>query len=239
MTKQGAASKTFVLVHGAWRGGWIWRRVADLLTANGHKVFTSTLSGVADRSHILSRDIDLSTHITDVVNLMKWEDLRDVALCGHSYAGMVVSGVAEKTEGAISSIVFLDAFTPENGQSLFDLITPERREGTLELIEMGALTQDPISAAAFGVNEKMRAWVDSKCTPHPIRCFMEKVALTGARERIAKKTYVFASGWESHFRPFYEKKKADPSWRTYDLPCGHDVMVDMPDRLAEILEEAA
>ncbi len=239
MTKKSAAPKTYVLVHGAWRGGWIWREVADLLTGRGHKVFTPTLSGVADRSHLLSRDINLGTHIADIVNLMKWEELDDIVLCGHSYAGMVVSGVAEEMSHAISSIVFLDAFMPENGHSLFDYLNQERREATLALIERGAITQEPIPAAVFGVSEKKRAWVDSKCTPHPIRCFTQKLTLTGARERIPKKTYIFATEWSSHFRPFYEKAKADPAWRTYEVACGHDVMVDMPERLAEILEDVS
>jgi len=239
MTNRSVSPKTFVLVHGAWRGAWIWREVADLLTARGHKVFTPTLTGVADRSHLLGPGINLSTHIADVANLIKWEELEGIVLCGHSYAGMVVSGVAEVAPQAVSSIVFLDAFLPENGKSLFDYLNQERREGTLALIERGAIAQEPIPAAAFGVNEKKRAWVDRQCTPHPLRCFTEKLTLTGARERIAKKTYIFATAWESHFRSFYAKTKADPSWRTYEVPCGHDVMVDMPERLAGILEEVS
>lgn len=239
MAQPSSTPKTFVLVHGAWRGAWIWRQVADLLTARGHKVFAPTLTGVGARSHLLGPDINLDTHITDIVNEMKWEDLDDVVLCGHSYAGMVVSGVAEKMSAAISSIVLLDAFVPENGQSLFDLLSQERRDATLALIERGAIVQEPIPAAVFGVTESKRAWVDSKCTPHPLRCFMQKIMLTGARERIPKKAYIFASGWDSHFRQFYAQKKAEPSWRTYEVACGHDVMVDMPERLAEILQEVA
>lgn len=231
--------KTFVLVHGAWRGSWLWRPVVDLLTARGHRVYAPTLTGVADRSHLLRPEIDLGTHVTDIVNLMKWEDLSDVVLCGHSYSGMVISGVAEEMERAIASIVYVDAFMPENGQALLDLLSPDRREATLALVARGALTQDPIPAAAFGVREPLRTYVDRKCTPHPIRCFTQKLKLTGARERITKKTYILASGWEPHFRPFYEQKKADPTWRTHDLPGSHDVMLDLPEPVAAILEEAA
>lgn len=239
MTDELATPKIFVLVHGAWRGAWMWRKVADLVTARGHKVFTPTLSGVADRCHLLGPGIDLSTHIADVANLIKWEELKDIVLCGHSYAGMVISGVAEVVPQAISSIVYVDAFVPDNGKALFDYLNPERREATLALIDRGEIAQAPIPAAAFGVNEKDCAWVDRQCTPHPVRCFMEKLALTGARERIAKKTYIFATAWDTHFRTFYEKTKADPQWRIYEVPCGHDVMVDMPERLSEILEEAS
>src|SRR5712692_8620166 len=112
-------SKTFVLVHGASQGGWCWRRVSDRLERRGHKVFTPTLTGLGERSHLMSRDVDLDMHITDVVNVIKWESLENIGsivLVGHSYGGWVVSGVAEQMLPAISSIVFLDAFMPENGQ---------------------------------------------------------------------------------------------------------------------------
>jgi pimeloyl-ACP methyl ester carboxylesterase len=101
---------TFVLVHGAWHGGWCWPRVADRLRSARHKVFTPTLTGLGERSHLLSPEIDIATHVTDVVNVIKWERLTDVVLCGHSYGGFVISGVAEKMSAAIRSIVFLDAF---------------------------------------------------------------------------------------------------------------------------------
>jgi pimeloyl-ACP methyl ester carboxylesterase len=108
-----ATAKPFVLVHGSWHGGWCWRRVADLLDAKGHKVYTPTLTGLGERSHLMSGMITLDTHITDVANVIKWENLQDVVLVGHSYAGFVISGVAERVQPAISSIVFLDAFLPQ------------------------------------------------------------------------------------------------------------------------------
>src|SRR5437868_11241121 len=109
-------SKTFVLVHGAWHGGWCWRRVADLLEAKGHKVYAPSLTGNGDRSHLLSKDVILDTHITDIVNLFKWEDLKDVCLVAHSYGGWPSSGALEQIGDRVSSIVWLDAFKPENGQ---------------------------------------------------------------------------------------------------------------------------
>ena len=113
------AAKTFVLVHGAWHGGWCWRRVSDLLERQGHKVFTPTLTGLGERIAPDAQGAsDVATHVTDVVNLMKWEGLADVVLCGHSYGGMVVSGVAEQMAGKIGSIVFLDAFVPDNGEAI-------------------------------------------------------------------------------------------------------------------------
>jgi pimeloyl-ACP methyl ester carboxylesterase len=234
------APKTFVLVHGAWHGGWCWRRVSDLLERQGHKVFAPTLTGLGERSHLMRAGIDVSTHVTDVVNVLKWERLSGVVLCGHSYGGMVVSGVAEKAYSAIGSIVFLDAFVPENGDSMAALTSQAVRDNLKAAGERGDLGVPARPAAAFLVNEKDQAWVDSLCGPQPIGTMTEKLALTGARERIAKKTYIRAGAYPNPgFDIAYARVKADPSWRTYEVPCGHDVMVDMPERLAEILVEVA
>ncbi len=233
---------TFVLVHGAWHGGWCWRRVEDLLRRRGHRVFAPTLSGVADRSHLADRGIDLSTHVADIANLLKWEELNDVVLCGHSYGGMVISGVAEAAApGAIGSIVYLDAFLPEDGHSLFDYTTVPGAEGG-PMVEQGEASGfiSPIPAAAFGVNDKDSAWVDAMCTPQSYRCFIEKVRLAGAREAIPRKAYVLATSYpQMTFPTFAAKVKDDPAWRYYEVACGHDVMLDAPERLVEILEESA
>ena len=234
------AAKTFVLVHGAWHGGWCWRRVSDLLQRQGHKVFTPTLTGLGERSHLMSKEIRLATHVTDVVNHIKWEGLEGVVLCGHSYGGMVVSGVAEQTADKISSIVFLDAFVPDNGEALSDLTGA----ATLDLLRAAQAKGDigipARTAASFNVNENDRAWVDAMCVPQPIATFLDKMTLTGARESIAKKSYIRAlNNANPGFDKAMARAKADPSWRTYEVPCGHDVMVDMPERLAEILVEVA
>lgn len=236
-----ATKHTFVLVHGAWHGGWCWRRVSDLLTARGHEVFAPTLTGLGERTHLANLPIDLSTQIEDVVRVMQFEDLSNVVLVGHSYGGFVISGAAERMEKAIQSIVFLDAFVPDNGMSLSDYWPPDRKKMFEDMAATtGGKAIPPPTAAFFNVNEKDQAWVDSKSVPHPYACFTEKVRLTGARERIAKKTYVRAANYPStYFSMFHEKYKNDPAWRAYALPCGHDVMVDMPERLAEILEEVA
>ncbi len=235
-----SAAKTFVLVHGAWHGGWCWRRVSDLLERQGHKVFTPTLTGLGERSHLMSKEIRLATHVADVVNHMKWEGVADVVLCGHSYGGMVVSGVAEQMAGKISSIVFLDAFVPDNGEALSDLTGA----ATLDLLRAAQAKGDigipARTAASFNVNAKDRAWVDALCVPQPINTFLDKMTLSGARERIARKSYIRAlNNANPGFDKAMARAKADPSWRTYDVACGHDVMVDMPERLAEILLEVA
>src|SRR4051812_15032593 len=178
------AYKTFILVHGAWHGGWCWRRVADLLEKQGHKVFTPTLTGLGERSHLLRPGINVSTHVTDVVNLLKWENLSGVVLCGHSYGGMVVSGAAEQMAEAIASIVFLDAFLPEDGDSMAALTSQAVRDALKAAAERGDLGVPARPAAAFLVNEKDQAWVDLKCGPQPLATMTESMRLSGARERI-------------------------------------------------------
>jgi pimeloyl-ACP methyl ester carboxylesterase len=230
-----AATKraTFVLVHGAWHGGWCWRRVADRLTAKGHYVVAPTLSGVCERSHLASESIDLTTQIYDVVNEIKWKDLDGVVLVGHSYGGCVITGVAEQIRDRIASIVYLDAFLPQDGQSLSDMLGPAAPQWP----EVVAL---PIPAAAFQVNEKDRAWVDSKMTPHPVRCFTEKLTVTGANQTVARKLYIRALDFANPaFDAALERCKADPTWRTISMKCGHDVMIDQPAELTANLQRLA
>jgi pimeloyl-ACP methyl ester carboxylesterase len=232
--------KTFVLVHGAWHGGWCWRRVSDLLEKKGHKVFAPTMTGLGERSHLIDGKINLATHVTDIVNVVKWENLKDIVLVGHSYGGVVISGVAEQMRDAIGSIVFLDAFMPESGDSLATKASQPVREGIAALVEKGEPAMKPVPAAVFRVNEKDRAWVDAMCTPHPLATLTDKITVTGARDRIAKKAYIRAKGYPSvPFDGFHEQLKTNTAWRVYELPCGHDAMVDMPDRLTEILIEVA
>jgi pimeloyl-ACP methyl ester carboxylesterase len=164
---------TFVLVQGGWVGAWYWDRVAKALRARQHEVVAPTLTGLGERSHLLDPEIDLETHILDVVNLMKWQELHDVVLVGHSYGGMVVSGVAERMEKSIASIVMLDAFFPADGQSLVDLQPAPVREATTKAARDGVPAAPPLPAAMFNLNENDRAWLDAKATPHPIKCFLQ------------------------------------------------------------------
>jgi len=219
-----AKPATFVLVHGAWHGGWCWQRVSDRLTALGHRVFAPTLTGVCERSHLDSPSVDLSTQIRDVVNEIRWKDLENVVLVGHSYGGMVITGVAEQVASKIASIVYLDAFVPADGQSIADL------GGKVDASPFTA----PIPAARFPVNEADRAWVDSKMTPQSTACFTEKIKLTGAYQKIARKTYIRAKDFAG-FAATFERIRSDASWKTYIVDCGHDVMIDKPDELTSIL----
>jgi pimeloyl-ACP methyl ester carboxylesterase len=231
---------TFVLVHGAWHGGWCYARVAKLLRARGYLVYTPTLTGLGERVHAADRKIDLTTHVNDIVNVLKYEDLHDVVLCGHSYGGMVISGVVEAAFDRIAALVYLDAFVPDNGQSLHDLVPEAQRARHLEMAAANGGFVPPISSKHFGVNEDDQAYVDSQCSPHPLETMRERLMLTGLRERVAHKTYIRAGNYASN--PFDAAKSrytADGSWVVEAIEAGHDVMLDSPEALANALVAAA
>jgi len=228
---------TFVLVHGAWHGSWCWARVRRALIAAGHEVFTPTLSGVGERSHALSPDIDLQMHVADVANLIRWEELDRVILCGHSYGGCVISGVAEAVGDRIAALVYLDAFLCGDGESLHDLLPDEAREQQLSLArDYGdGWRVPPIPAEIFNVNARDRDWVDSQCTPQPLATFQQKLRLGAGPSPISRNHYIFASGWEgTPFTHSYERAKAR-GWTTSEIACGHDVMLDSPEALTREL----
>jgi pimeloyl-ACP methyl ester carboxylesterase len=231
--------RTFVLVHGAWHGGWCWRRVSDALLQRGHRVFAPTLTGLGERSHLLSTDVDLKTHIDDIVNLFRFEDVADAVLVAHSYGGWPVSGALEEIHGQVASVVFLDAFMPQNGQRGIDTQSPASAAAVKEAFARGEAGRKGPSAAAFNVRPENQAWVDAKITAQPIGVSLTPIALSGARDRIAKKAYVRATAYP---QPTFDQHLAEckaAGWRTYELPVGHDVMVDAPDRLVDILLEVA
>src|SRR4051812_23470984 len=160
-----APAATFVLVHGAWHGGWCYKEVAHLLRQAGHEVYTPTLTGLGERAHLMSRTIDLSTHIEDILAVIRCENLSDVVLCGHSYGGMVIAGVAEQIADKLRTLVFLDAFVPENGKSLSDYLPTEQVEHMrADAAQNGdgyKVTPPPV--AFFRVNPQDEAWINAMC----------------------------------------------------------------------------
>ncbi len=165
--------------------------------------------------------------------------MSDVVLCGHSYGGMVIAGVAEQMRSALGAIVFLDAFLPQNGEAVVDLTSAAVHDAIEAARKRNDFMLPPRPAEAFGVNAADRAWVDGKCTPQPIATFTETIKVTGAVQSVPKKIYIRAA---SYVNPGFDKAlaraKADPAWRAEMAPCGHDVMVDAPEWLAKILLEA-
>lgn len=232
---------TYVLVHGAWHGSWCWKRVRKALQAQGHEVFTPTLTGLGERSHLLSPQVNLETHIEDVVNLIRWEELSNVVLCGHSYGGAVISGVADRIPERIGALVYLDAFLLEDGRSVHDELPPDHRQTQLEdaRVRGEGWKVPPIPAAGFNVNAKDAAWMDRQCTMQPLAAFQQPLRLSGKIDAVKDVTFVLATGYEgSPFMPFYERAKAK-GWKMLSVACGHDVMLDMPEELTTILLNAA
>jgi pimeloyl-ACP methyl ester carboxylesterase len=202
-------------------------------------VYTPTLTGLGERSHLLSPHVNLDTHIEDVVNLIKWEELSDVVLCGHSYGGCVISGVADRVSTRIGALIYLDAFVLRDGQSLWDTVPPILKEMHLE----GARrTGDgwkvpPIPAEVFNVNNIDRAWVNRQCTPQPLATLQQSIKLGGGADTIDNVTFVLTTAFnDSPFPQFYEEAKAR-GWNTRTLACGHDAMLDLPEKLTQLLAE--
>lgn len=219
---------TFVMVHGAWSGAYGWDRVADILRAKGHRVHVPTLSGLGERSHLATMPITLTTHIDDIVNEMIWHDLTDVVLVAHSYGGFVGTGVAERAAERIASMVYLDAFIPEDGQCFEDFMGEKLTGSLVPVPEIGGNEY---------ATEAERQRLAALATPQPTGTFTERLKVTGAYLTIPRKTYILAAGWDG-FWSFAAPLRDDPAWAVHELPCGHDVPLLMPKELAALLERA-
>lgn len=219
-----------VLVHGAWHGGWCWSRVEPLLRAKGHTVYSPTLTGLCERAHLISPSVNLTTHIEDVVGEIRYKELTNIVLCGHSYGGMVITGVAERMADRICSIVFLDAFVPEDGQSVQDIAG---------IPAPGEISPPPVNLPGM-VNDADAPWVVRQATPQPGATFTERLKVTGALARIPKRTYIRATGGRSPlFDAAYARLRQDAAWTTREIACRHDAMLDRPAELTKMLIAAA
>lgn len=230
--------KTFVLVPGAWHGAWCWSRVTPRLQARGHRVLALTQTGVGDRSHLISTHITMDTFIQDVVNAIEWEDLDDVVLVGHSFAGATISGVADRIPQRLRHLVFLDALVLRNGETPFDSFPPEvvqarRQAAQRATAGVGIPPPDP---KEFGVVDPAdHAWVKSKLTAHPLSVYESPLVLDHPLGNGVPMTYIAV-------RPHYESRakvramvQADDAWSYREMDAGHDAMVTSPAALAEIL----
>ena len=230
-----AEGKQMVLVHGACGGGFIWNMTKGYLEGRGHAVLAPTLTGLGERSHLANLGVNLTTHILDIVNCIKWADLEGagITLVGHSYGGVVIVGVAERVPpGTIDSIVFLDALYPGDGQSVHSFFGRDT-EGLPEM-------RQPSADAGSYLPADRRDWLRAKLMPHPMACFSEPLKQTGRVEQIRVKTFIKATGTNLAFPgDTVERIKNDPTWRYEDLPCGHDTMMAMPEETAEAIERAA
>jgi len=229
---------TFVLVHGAWHGGWCWKKLTPLLRAAGHEVFTPTLTGLGERAHLINPQINLDTHIQDITNVLEYEDLQNVILVGHSYGGMVISGVAAKAEARLAQLVYLDAFLPENGKALQDyapplaeLVDAQGAGWRLSSAWMGTPTE------MFGVKDSADlAWLTPRLGDQPYGTFTQPVQLAANPSKSLRQSYIHLTKGP----PFEEAagRAKQQGLRMYELfSAGHDAMVTQPKALAKILFE--
>lgn len=234
-----ATSKTFVLVHGAWHGGWCWSKVAAILRGRGHTVLTPTQTGLGERSHLLSKSITLDTFVDDIVNVLKFEDLKDVILVGHSFGGNAISGTADRMPDRIRQLIYLDAAMLENGQSVFSLLPPDVVAARTKAAQdsSGGLSIPPPPAAAFGLSDPVQqAWLTARLTPHPFGTFNSPLTLKNKIANGLPATYIICSD------PMYGPLQASrdvvkkTGMRTVEIKTGHDAMVSAPEKLTDILD---
>lgn len=227
---------TYVLIHGAWHGGWCWKIVAPALRRAGHEVYAPSLTGLGERKHLASPAIDLDTHIQDVIGLLEMEDLKDVILLGHSYGGMVVSGAADRMSGRISHLIYLDAFVPEDGRCLLDYAVPERAARMREEGEKtGFVTPPPMSLWGLTRPEHLE-FVGPREVKHPFAALSQRIRLVNHPG--VPRTFIHCSSPATgSFDQFAARLRDDPAWRFHELKTGHDAMLLMPEAVTRILLE--
>jgi len=236
----------FVLVHGAWHGGWCWARVLPLLRAAGHAAHAVTLTGLGERAHLLSPEIRLATHLQDVLNLIAAEELDDVVLVGHSYGGMVITGVADALQchrpGLLRHLVYVDAIVPHPGESWSSTHAPEVVAGRVAAAEQssGGLALPAPDAEAFGLNGADRDWVNRRQTPQPFAVYRDPLDFDARRIAALPRTFVdCTSPPAANIAASRKRARNDPGWRVVELASGHDPMVSAPRELAQILLDCA
>lgn len=215
---------TFVLVPGMCHGGWCFADLTRELRAHGHTVHPLTLTGLSERSHLLHGTVNLETHIQDVTGVLLAEDVREAVLVGHSYGGMVITGVADRATDRVDSLVYVDAMVPRNGESCWSVVSDQERQWYLDVEDDGYAVR-PLP------------FFDARATPHPIASLLQPLRLTGDLAHVRRRDYVYAAGREgrSPFAPVYERLRAEPSWTTHALDGGHNLMRDAPRELLEVL----
>ena len=218
--------KTYVFIPGAWHGGWAYDTVIEKFRPLGKNCIALTLPGLEIKPETQKKIINLDTHIQYVVDILVKENITNIILCGHSYAGLVITGVADKIPNRIYALVYIDAYTPKDGDSCWSLTSEAYRQ----FFATGA------SKDGFTVAD--RPGVDSRRRPHPLATLIQSLHLTGDYKRIHNRTFIYMTGWENTpFKNQYETLKNSSDWNVIKIPCGHDIMKENPDKLVEILNE--
>jgi pimeloyl-ACP methyl ester carboxylesterase len=228
---------TFVVAHGAWSAGWVWKKMRPLMAARGHTLITPTYTGLGERSHLAHRDLNLESHIQDMLAVLEFEDLKDVILIGHSYGGMVATGVADRARGRIKHLVYLDAFAPEGGKAVHDYVPAERRERDRASAVNGWRVMPSIPPPDTSPEDV--AWMTPRRTPQPLGCFEQKFAYQNGPLTLPR-TYIYAKKPNpgDYFRQFMDRARKE-GWPVYEMDASHSPHVTAPEALMEILEKVA
>jgi pimeloyl-ACP methyl ester carboxylesterase len=228
---------TFLVAHGAWSAGWAWKKMRPLMRAAGHELWTPTYTGVGERAHMARPDIDLDTHIADVLGVLHCEDLRDVALIGHSYGGMVATGVAARARDRIARLIYLDAFAPKDGQALLDLVPAEQRERITTLVQsegQGYLV--PPNPMPPDTSEADLAWAAPRRVFQPVGTMRQKLALTGGPLTLPV-DYIYALRHPDYdvFGQFAARARTEANWRLHEIDASHNPHITCPQVLMALL----
>lgn len=228
---------TFVVCHGAWSAGWVWKKMRPLMVARGHTLFTPTYTGVGERAHLARPEIDLDTHIADIMGVLVCEDLHDVNLIGHSYGGMVATGVADRARARIAKVIYVDAMAPEDGESVMDLLPEETR------MQRQARTADgwriPPTAMPTDTPAEDLAWCAPRRMPQPVKTFEQKLTLQNGPLTLPRH-YIYCTRCPpgDRFRPFLERARRE-GWGVDEIDSSHNPHVTCPEVLMEVLDRAA
>ena len=232
---------TYVLLHGAFHGGWCWRRVAEPLRAAGHRVFTPTLTGLGERAHLISTHVTIDVMVNDLVNVLEFEDLNNVVLVAHSFGGIVATGALAHVRKRLAKLVLLDSLLVlKSGNSPFMAIPPEAaaaRRKQAQVTSSGVSIPVP-EAAAFGVTAPQdAAWLNAKCTPHPLASYESPLHFTEPVASSLPVTYVAVTPYYSATVTARDHAKTRSDWRYIEIEAGHDAMVTSPEKVLQILRD--
>ena len=232
-----STDKTLLVCHGAWSGGWSWKRMFPLARAAGYRLVVPTYTGLGEREHLARPGIDLETHIQDIISVVKFEDLNDIVLLGHSYGGMVATGVADRIGDRIEQLVYLDAFVPRDGQSLLDL-----NESGRPMMESFAKSGDgwrvPPNPTSPDTAEADLEWLVKRRVPMPLKCFQMKLKLQNG-EPAMPRSYIYATRITpaDTFGQFAKRARSEPGWRYFEIDASHSPNVTAPEVLMKVLRE--
>ncbi len=223
-----------MVAHGAWSAGWAWKKMRPLMAARGHSLWTPTYTGLGERSHLASPEVDLETQITDIVQVLEMEDLSDVVLVGHSYGGMVATGVADRAAGRLRQLIYLDAFVPEDGDSLASL-TGQTAEAMRAAAEDG--WKSPPRPIPPDTPRADLAWIARRRMTHPVGCFTQPLRLTGGGAQLPRH-YIYALKTDDRdtFGRFHERARTTPGWTAHAIDASHNAHITAPEALADLLD---